>query len=53
MSTGDLSLESLIIRQSVIEKLWEEIDLYIVKNEILVNIKEILKEEESIISTYK
>lgn len=31
MSTGDLSLESLIIRQSVIEKLWEEIDLYIVK----------------------
>jgi len=53
MSTGDLSLESLIIRQSVIEKLWEEINLYIVKNEILVNIKEILKEEESIISTYK
>ncbi|HBL07117.1 MAG TPA: hypothetical protein DDZ33_09380 [Clostridium sp.] len=33
MSTGDLSLESLINRQSVIEKLWEEIDLYIVKKE--------------------
>lgn len=33
MSTGDLSLESLINRQSVIEKLWEEIDLYIVEKE--------------------
>ena len=33
MSTGDLSLESLIKRQSIIEKLWEEVDLYIAKNE--------------------
>lgn len=33
MSTGDLSLESLIKRQSIIEKLWEEVDLYIAKKE--------------------
>ncbi|GFZ33617.1 hypothetical protein CSC2_41430 [Clostridium zeae] len=31
MSTGDLSLDSLIKRQSLIEKLWEEVDLYITK----------------------
>lgn len=33
MSTGNLSLESLIKRQEVIEKLWEEIDSYIIKKE--------------------
>lgn len=33
MSTGDLSLQSLIKRQVAIEKLWEEVDLYIVKKE--------------------
>lgn len=33
MSTGDLSLQSLIKRQHAIEKLWEEVDLYIVKKE--------------------
>ncbi|MDP4145509.1 MAG: DUF4037 domain-containing protein [Bacillota bacterium] len=33
MNTGDLSLESLIKRQSAIEKLWKEVDLYIAKKE--------------------
>lgn len=33
MSTGDLSQESLIKRQNNIEKLWEEIDSYIIKKE--------------------
>lgn len=33
MSTGDLSLQSLIKRQVAIEKLWEEVDEYIVKKE--------------------
>lgn len=33
MSTGDLSLESLIKRQVAIEKVWEELDLYIIKKE--------------------
>ncbi|AHV95433.1 hypothetical protein [Paenibacillus sabinae] len=33
MSTGDFSLESLVTRQSAIEKLWEEVDRYIVHKE--------------------
>lgn len=33
MSTGDFSSESLIKRQEVIEKLWQEIDSYIIKKE--------------------
>ena len=33
MSTGDLSLESLIKRQDNIKKLWKEIDSYIIKKE--------------------
>lgn len=35
MSTGDLSIESLINRQSVIEELWNEIDTHIKSNECL------------------
>lgn len=33
MNTGDFSIESLIKRQSAIEKLWEEVDSYIVTKE--------------------
>lgn len=33
MSTGDFSIESLIKRQGVIEKLWKEIDRYIIGKE--------------------
>jgi predicted nucleotidyltransferase len=33
MSTGDFSLQSLINRQTVIEKLWEDVDAYVSKKE--------------------
>lgn len=33
MSTGDMSLNSLITRQSAIERLWEEVDTYIISLE--------------------
>lgn len=33
MSTGDLSKESLIIRQAIIEHLWREVDSYIISKE--------------------
>jgi predicted nucleotidyltransferase len=33
MNTGNFSKESLVKRQTVIEKLWEEVDSYITKNE--------------------
>lgn len=40
MSTEDFSIESLVKKQSVIEKLWEEIDRYFVNKECLdLNVK--------------
>jgi len=33
MSTGDFSIQSLIDRQSAIEKIWKDIDLYIINKE--------------------